>query len=103
MNKLIWRMYNENRISLEVAEELLDCYYNRTQKVYQMKEEYRWILSDRQRLWLEAKTHILRGDWNALATNVLNRGKYSNHERTQLNELGRLVRTKKNTIDNIII
>ncbi len=103
MNKLIWKMYNENRISLEVAEELLDCYYNRTQKVYQMKEEYRWILSDRQRLWLEAKTHILRGDWNALATNVLNRGKYSNHERTQLNELGRLVRTKKNTIDNIII
>ena len=34
MNKLIWRMYNENRISLEVAEELLDCYYNRTNKVY---------------------------------------------------------------------
>ena len=34
MNKLIWRMYNENRISLEVAEELLDCYYNRTDKVY---------------------------------------------------------------------
>ena len=27
MNKLIWKMYNENRISLEVAEELLDCYY----------------------------------------------------------------------------
>ena len=24
MNKLIWKMYNENRISLEVAEELLD-------------------------------------------------------------------------------
>jgi hypothetical protein len=68
-----------------------------------MREEYRWVLSDRQRLWLESKTHILRGDWNALATNVLNRGKYSNHERTQLNELGRLVRTKKNTIDNIII
>ena len=34
MNKLIWRMYNENRISLEVAEELLDCYYNRTNKIY---------------------------------------------------------------------
>jgi len=27
-------MYNENRISLEVAEELLDCYYNRTNKIY---------------------------------------------------------------------
>ena len=34
MNKLIWRMYNENRISLEVAEELLDFYYNRTNKIY---------------------------------------------------------------------
>ena len=40
MNKLIWRMYNENRISLEVAEELLDCYYNRTNKVYQMWYTY---------------------------------------------------------------
>ena len=29
MNKLIWKMYNENRISMEVAQELLDCYYNR--------------------------------------------------------------------------
>ena len=103
MNKLIWRMYNENRISLEVAEELLDCYYNRTDKVYQMKEEYKHLLTDRQKLWLECQGHRLRGDWNALATNVMNRGKYSNHERNQLNELGRLVRTKKNTIDNIII
>jgi|14_taG_2_1085336.scaffolds.fasta_scaffold10540_4 hypothetical protein len=60
-----------------------------------MKEEYRWILSNRQRLWLESKTHRLRGDWNALATNVLNRGKYSNHERKQLNELGRLFITTK--------
>jgi len=34
MNKLIWKMYNENRISLEVAEELLDCHYNRNNKVY---------------------------------------------------------------------
>lgn len=40
MNKLIWRMYNENRISLEVAEELLDCHYNRTNKVYQMWYTY---------------------------------------------------------------
>ncbi len=68
-----------------------------------MKEEYKHLLTDKQRLWLESQGHRLRGDWNALATNVLNRGKYSNHERTQLNELGRLVRTKKNTIDNIII
>lgn len=34
MNKLIWRMYNENRISLEVAEELLDCHYNRNTSQY---------------------------------------------------------------------
>lgn len=68
-----------------------------------MKEEYRHLLTDKQRLWLESQVHRLRGDWNALSTNVMNRGKYSNHERTQLNELGRLVRTKKNTIDNRII
>ena len=69
-----------------------------------MKEEYRHLLTDRQRLWLESQTHRLRGDWGeTLVTNVMNRGKYSNHERIQLNELGRLVRTKKNTIDNIII
>ena len=74
-----------------------------------MKEEYRHVLTDRQRLWLESQTHRLRADWNALATNVLNRGKYSNHEKKSLNELGRLVRTTKTTIadsaitDNILI
>ena len=39
MNKLIWKMYNENRISLEVAEELLDCHYNRNNKVCTEKAE----------------------------------------------------------------
>ena len=34
MNKLIWSMYNEKRISLEVAEELLDCHYNRSTSQY---------------------------------------------------------------------
>ncbi len=68
-----------------------------------MKEEYRHLLTDRQRLWLECQGQRLRGDWNALATNVMNRGKYSNHERIQLNELARLVRSRKNTIDTIII
>jgi len=29
MRKLIWDMYEQNRISIEVANELLDCYYNR--------------------------------------------------------------------------
>ena len=46
MNKLIWRMYNENRISLEVAEELLDCHYKRTNKVYQMWYTYILHCSD---------------------------------------------------------
>jgi len=35
MNKLIWRLYNTNMISLEVAEELLDCHYNRTNSKYE--------------------------------------------------------------------
>ena len=52
MNKLICRMYNENRISLEVAEELLDCNYNRTNKVYQMKT-LRWDLTKAQIVWLQ--------------------------------------------------
>jgi len=29
MNKLIWQLYNENRISEEVAHLLLDKHYNR--------------------------------------------------------------------------
>jgi hypothetical protein len=33
----------------------------------------------------------------------MKRGKYSNYEAIELNELGRLVKGKKNTIDNIII
>ncbi len=68
-----------------------------------MKEEYRHLLTDRQRLWLECQSQRFRGDWNALAEKVTNRGKYSNHERIQLNELARLVRSRKNTIDTIII
>ena len=30
MKKLIQKMYEQNRISIEVMNELLDCYYNRT-------------------------------------------------------------------------
>ena len=29
MRNLIWNMYEQNRISIEVVNELLDCYYNR--------------------------------------------------------------------------
>ncbi len=68
-----------------------------------MKEEYRWVLSHRQKLWLESQHHRLENEWQYLALEVRHRGKYSNFERGQLNELGRLVRNKKNTIDNIII
>jgi hypothetical protein len=42
-------------------------------------------------------------DWLSLVRNVLARGKYSDWEQNELNELGRLVKGKKNTIDNIII
>ena len=31
-----------------------------------MKEEYKHLLTDRQRLWLECQGHRLRGNWNAL-------------------------------------
>ena len=32
MSKLIWKLYNENMISMEVADMLLDEYYNRVNK-----------------------------------------------------------------------
>ena len=34
MSKLIWEMYNTNRISMEVAQELLDCHYNKQPTSY---------------------------------------------------------------------
>ena len=68
-----------------------------------MKEEYKHLLTDKQKVWLESQLHRLEGGWKVLVTNVTNRGKYSTHESIELNELGRLVKTKKNTIDNIII
>jgi hypothetical protein len=68
-----------------------------------MKEEYRWILAAHQKLWLQNQQHRLEGFWLNLANEVIGRGKYSEIERYQLNELGRLVKTKKNTIDNKII
>ena len=68
-----------------------------------MKEEYRHLLTDRQKLWLQCQLHRLWNEWELLATQVIGRGKYSDYEQIQLNELCRLVRTKKNTIDNTII
>ena len=32
MSKLIWKLYNENMISIEVANMLLDEHYNRVNK-----------------------------------------------------------------------
>ena len=68
-----------------------------------MKEEYRFLLTGTQKIWLHNQLHRLEGFWLNLSNEVILRGKYSEIERYQLNELGRLVRTKKNTIDNKII
>jgi hypothetical protein len=68
-----------------------------------MKEEYRFLLTGTQKIWLRNQLHRLEGFWLNLANEVIGRGKYSEIERYQLNELGRLVKTKKNTIDNKII
>jgi len=32
MNKLVWQLYNDNMISMEVANMLLDQHYNRVNK-----------------------------------------------------------------------
>ena len=88
MNKLIWRMYNENRISLEVAEELLDCYYNRTNKVYQMKEK-RWDLTRAQIVWLQ---QIKNQNWmdeinSEMIGSILYRTDYNEDQKLKLNAL----------------
>ena len=68
-----------------------------------MKEEYRFLLTGTQKIWLHNQLHRLEGFWLNLANEVILRGKYSSIEQFQLNELARLVRTKKNTLDNKII
>ena len=88
MNKLIWRMYNENRISLEVAEELLDCHYNRTNKVYQMKEK-RWDLTRAQIAWLQ---QIKNQNWmdeinSEMIGSILYRTDYNEDQKLKLNAL----------------
>ena len=42
-----------------------------------MKEEYKHLLTDKQKVWLESQLHRLEGGWKVLVTNVTNRGKYS--------------------------
>ena len=101
MNKLIWRMYNENRISLEVAEELLDCHYNRTNKVYQMKE-LRWNLTKAQIVWLQ---QIRNQNWlkftdAEMINSILYRTDYDEQEKNRLNLLreGYIVFKKENLV-----
>ena len=68
-----------------------------------MKEEYTNLLTTKQLEFLENQLHRLGDHWIKLVRTVMKRGKYSNYEAIELNELGRLVKGKKNTIDNIII
>ena len=68
-----------------------------------MKEEYKYILTLTQKQWLHNQLRRLENEWQYLVEEVIIRGKYSDYEKELLNELGRLVKTKKNTIDNKII
>lgn len=68
-----------------------------------MKEEYTNLLTSKQLEFLANQLHRLGDHWVTLARNVMTRGRYSNYEAIELNELGRLVKGKKGTIDNIII
>lgn len=68
-----------------------------------MKEEYKYILTLTQKQWLLNQLRRLENEWQYLVEEVIIRGKYSDYEKGLLNELGRLVKTKKNTIDNKII
>ena len=97
MNKLIWRMYNENRISLEVAEELLDCHYNRTNKVYQMKE-LRWDLTRAQIVWLQQirNQNWLKLEDSEMINYILYRTDYNEGQKLRLNVLrGTYINYKK--------
>ena len=68
-----------------------------------MKEEYTNLLTTKQLEFLANQLHRLGDYWITLVRTVIKRGKYSDYEAIELNELGRLVKGKKNTIDNIII
>ena len=96
MNKLIWRMYNENRISLEVAEELLDCHYNRTNKVYQMKK-MRWVLSRAQIVWLQKirNQNWLKLEDSEMINSILYRTDYDEDQKLRLNVLRKTYITYK--------
>ena len=96
MNKLIWKMYNENRISLEVAEELLDCHYNRTNKIYQMKE-LRWNLTKAQIAWLQQirNQNWLKLEDSEMINSILYRTDYDEDQKLRLNVLRKTYITYK--------
>lgn len=68
----------------------------------QMKEEYPNVLTGGQHTWLLNQLDNLGEDWLSLVRNVLARGKYSDWEQNELNELRKLVKTKKNDFKKII-
>ena len=96
MNKLIWKMYNENRISLEVAEELLDCHYNRTNKVYKMKT-LRWDLTRAQIVWLQQirNQNWLKLEDSEMINSILYRTDYDEDQKLRLNVLRKTYITYK--------
>jgi|TARA_B110000259_G_scaffold20996_1_gene21741 hypothetical protein len=68
----------------------------------QMKEEYPNVLTGGQHTWLLNQLDNLGEDWLSLVRNVISRGKYSDWEQNELNELRKLVKTKKNDFKKII-
>ena len=68
----------------------------------QMKEEYTNLLTSKQDEFLTNQLDRLGEDWLSLVRNVLARGKYSDWEQNELNELRKLVKTKKNDFKKII-
>jgi hypothetical protein len=61
-----------------------------------MKEEYNNLLTSEQHTWLLNQLGRLGDHWVKLARTVITRGKYSNYEAIELNEMGRLVKKSYN-------
>jgi len=70
--------------------------------ICEMKEEYPNVLTGGQHTWLLNQLDNLGEDWLSLVRNVISRGKYSDWEQNELNELRKLVKTKKNDFKKII-
>ena len=46
-----------------------------------MKEEYKYILTLKQKQWLHNQLRILENEWQYLVEEVILRGKYSDYEK----------------------